>query len=52
MYILYGDGVHDDAPETFFLNEGEIDRLYMYNVDVGEDLLLDNKGAIKKISEM
>ena len=41
-----------DAPETFFLNEGEIDRLYMYNVDVGEDLLLDNKGTIKKISEM
>ena len=40
-----------DAPETFFLNEGEIERLYMYNVDVGTDVLLDNQGTINKITE-
>lgn len=40
-----------DAPETFFLNEGEIERLYLYNVDVGDDLLLDNQGTINKITK-
>ena len=39
-------------PVTFFLNEGEIDRLYMHNVDAGEDVLLDNQGTIHKIVEV
>ena len=41
-----------DRPITFFLNEGEIDRLYMYNVDTSDDLLLDNRGRIDKITEL
>ena len=37
---------------VFTALDDDEDRLYLYNVDVGEDLLLDNKGTIKKISEM
>ena len=41
-----------DHPITFFLNEGEIDRLYMYNVDAGEDEKLVNNGKIGRITEI
>lgn len=41
-----------DRPITCFLNEGEIERLYMYNVDASGDLLLDNRGSIGKITEL
>ncbi len=39
-------------PLPLLLNEGEIDRLYMYNVDAGEDTLLVNNGKIGKITEV
>ena len=40
-----------DTPTTLFLNEGEIDKLYMYNVDPSKDKLLENNGVIGKIIE-
>lgn len=39
-------------PLPLLLNEGEIDRLYMYNVDAGEDEKLVNRGVIGKITEI
>ena len=39
-------------PLPLLLNEGEIDRLYMYNVDAGEDETLVNRGVIGKITEI
>ena len=39
-------------PLPLLLNEGEIDRLYMYNVDAGEDALLENPGTIGKITQI
>ncbi len=39
-------------PLPLLLNEGEIDRLYMYNVDAGEDEKLVNRGTIGKITEI
>lgn len=41
-----------DIPTTLFLNEGEIDKLYMYNVDASGDKLLENNGVIGKIVEL
>lgn len=41
-----------DTPTTLFLNEGEIDKLYMYNVDPSNDKLLENNGVIGKIVEI
>lgn len=41
-----------DTPNTLFLNEGEIDKLYMYNVDPSNDKLIENKGVINKIVEI
>ena len=38
-----------DKPITFFLNEGNIEKLYMYNVDASDDRLLDNRGNIGEI---
>ena len=38
-----------EKPLPLLLNEGEIDRLYMYNVDAGEDELIFDKGTIKEI---
>lgn len=40
-----------EKPITFFLNEGTIDSLHMYNVDSGKDMLLKNEGIIGSISE-
>ena len=39
-------------PLPLLINEGEIDRLYMYNVDSGEDETLVNRGVIGKITEI
>ncbi len=39
-------------PINLFTNEGVIDKLYMYNVDSGNDKLLENRGTIKTISEI
>lgn len=36
----------------FLINEGEIDKLYMYNVDADGALLIDNHGTINKITEI
>lgn len=41
-----------DTPNTLFLNEGEIDKLYMYNVDPSNDKLIENNGVINKIVEI
>lgn len=35
-------------PHAFLVNEGEIDKLYMYNVDADGDMLLDNRGIINE----
>lgn len=39
-------------PLPLLVNEGEIDLLYMYNVDAGEDEVLVNRGVIGKITEI
>ena len=39
-------------PLPLLLNEGEIDCLYMYNVDAGEDEKLTGNGKIGKITEI
>lgn len=39
-----------DQPITLFLNEGNLDRLYMYNIDATNDKVLVNKGTIDKLS--
>ena len=39
-------------PLPLLLNEGEIERLYMYNVDAGEDTILENRGTIGKITKI
>lgn len=36
----------------FLINEGEIDKLYMYNVDADGATLIDNHGTINKITEI
>ena len=41
-----------EKPLPLLLNEGEIDRLYMYNVDASEDTLLENLGTIGKITQI
>ena len=40
-----------DTPITFMVNEGEIENLYMHNVDTSNEKLLDNKGVIGSIIE-
>ncbi len=39
-------------PLTFFVNEGNIDKLYLGNIDCFEDNLLDNKGVINSLKEI
>ncbi len=41
-----------DTPTTLFLNEGEIEKVYMYNVDPSNDKLIENNGVIGKIVEI
>ncbi len=41
-----------DTPITFMVNEGEIERLYIANVDTSNEKMLDNKGVIRSIIEM
>lgn len=38
-----------EKPITFFLNQGNIGKLYMYNVDSTGDKLIDNQGNIGEI---
>ncbi len=38
-----------ETPITFMVNEGEIEKLYMYNVETFNENLLDNKGVIGSI---
>lgn len=37
---------------SFLINEGEIEKLYMYNVDADGALLVENRGTINKINEI
>ncbi len=39
------------VPIPLMTNKGEIERLYLYNVDPGEDQLLNNEGTIGKLVE-
>lgn len=48
--ILHQNRVGQPLP--LLINEGEIDRLYMYNMDAGEDETLVNRGVIGKITEI
>jgi hypothetical protein len=51
---LMNVGCKNNTPNkyAFLVNEGEIDKLYMYNVDADGALLIDNQGIINKITEM
>jgi hypothetical protein len=39
-------------PFPVITNEGEIDKLYMIDVDGGNDTVLNNKGTIHTIKEI
>lgn len=42
---------HTGTPIPLMTNRGEIEKLYLYNVDAGEDVLLNDEGTIGKIVE-
>ena len=48
--IVYENKIGIAMP--MFVNEGFIDKLYLYNVDAGEDRLLLNKGEIYSVKEI
>ena len=39
-------------PVTMFTNEGIIDKLFMYNIDPGDDVLFDNRGTVGDLKEI
>ena len=39
-------------PVPMMINQGEIDTLYMLDIDTGDDVAIDNKGVIKTIKEI
>ena len=41
-----------DTPITFMLNEGEIENLYMYNVDTSNEKRIENNGFIGNIVDI
>lgn len=43
---------HTAKPVPMMTNQGEIDKLYLLDIDHGEDVRIDNKGTIKKIVEL
>ena len=43
---------HTGRPVPMMTNEGEIDKLYLLDIDCGDDVMIDNKGAINKIVEL
>ena len=43
---------HTGKPVPMMINQGEIDTLYMLDIDTGDDVAIDNKGVIKTIKEI
>ena len=43
---------HTGKPVSMMINQGEIDTLYMLDIDTGDDVAIDNKGVIKTIKEI
>lgn len=39
-------------PVTMFTNEGIIDKLFMYNIDPGNDVRFDNRGTVGAVKEI
>ena len=42
---------HTGRPVPMMINEGEIDKLYMYNIDSGNDVAFENNGTVGILKE-
>ena len=40
---------HTGKPVPMMINEGEIEKLYLLDVECGDDVMIDNRGEIRKI---
>ena len=43
---------HTGRPVPMMINEGEIEKLYLLDIDCGDDVMIENKGTIAKTIEL
>ena len=43
---------HTGSPVPMMINEGEIDKLYLLDIDHGDDVMIENRGTINKTIEL